>query len=265
MAGREFKNHYRTLNVPRHATPGEIKQSYRELAKRYHPDRNPNNPNAEEKFIRVQEAYDTLSDPVARRVYNLELLEHTRQRNRPTYNPPRHEPQNNGGFWSWLFGDGGQYKNRINHKISFEKAFTGGPEVIPMPQGRPLRVNLPEGVRNGYKIRINEVDSPLQVTFKVDDHHNFELDGRNLVVKKNADVPAFTAILGGTIPIHHPRGETINVNIPSGLQPGTTLRVKNQGLNGGSMILGVNIVIPDNLTPRQHRILGDALKRAGLN
>ena len=67
MAKKDF---YETLDVARNATDEEIKKSYRKLAMKYHPDRNQDNPSAEEKFKEVKEAYEMLSDPEKRAAYD---------------------------------------------------------------------------------------------------------------------------------------------------------------------------------------------------
>jgi len=64
------KDYYEILGIGKNATKEEIKFAYRKLAKRYHPDLNKKDPNAKEKFIEVKKAYDTLLDPVKRKIYD---------------------------------------------------------------------------------------------------------------------------------------------------------------------------------------------------
>lgn len=68
-------DYYKILNIPQQADENRIKQAYRKLAKRYHPDLNPDNPEAEAKFKDIVEAYETLSDPAKRKKYDITLMQ----------------------------------------------------------------------------------------------------------------------------------------------------------------------------------------------
>lgn len=87
----QLKDHYKTLSVGRTASREEIKSAYRELAKKYHPDKNHGNKSAEETFKEVREAYDTLFNSEKRRNYDLKL-KYGKDFSRPTYQGPSYQP-----------------------------------------------------------------------------------------------------------------------------------------------------------------------------
>jgi len=262
------QDYYGTLNVPHNATSADIKKAFRALAKRYHPDKNPNNSWAEEQFKRVQEAYGVLSDSQKRAKHDRDLrLYEASQRFRPTpsnnVRPSGSSSRRNDGFFSWLFSEAMPRRRTVT--LSFEKAFRGGPVVIRVPENNPVRVTLPPGIPNGHKIRIRDIDGPpLQVIFKVPEHKTFRMRGNDLVVRGTVKVGAMKAILGGPISVPHPEGTRVPVEIPPGTQTGATLRVNGKGVRGGDMILKTRIVVPKNLTQEQRNILRRAARAAGL-
>jgi len=190
----EYKDYYKILGVDRNATSEEIKKAYRRLARQYHPDVNPGNKEAEERFKDINEAYQVLSDPEKRKKYD-QLGASWQQWTRAGYDP--------GGFdWSrWftsgqpagmrteyvnidldeLFGKGGfseffqrifggmdmrsagrQYQPRARKgqdyeytvEVSLEEAFHGTKRLLQTSDGRHLEVKIPRGVKTGSRVRI---------------------------------------------------------------------------------------------------------------
>src|SRR5437870_12720256 len=134
----KFRDYYEILGVPRSAKEQEIKKAYRKLARKYHPDLNPNNKQAEEKFKEIQEAYEVLSDAEKRRKYD-QLG--ANWKNGAEFTPP----PNWGGFQGTinmddLFGRAGQQRSNAFSDF-FEMLFGGmagggmGPEAGPRPRG----------------------------------------------------------------------------------------------------------------------------------
>lgn len=188
------KSYYDVLGVKENATAEEIKKVYRKLARDYHPDRNPDKPNAEERFKEIQEAYSVLSDEQKRAAYD-------RQRKNPFggfggfstrnggrfYRAPdgtyvRYDTDTPGGAFEGddLFGDlggVGDFFSRIfggdsgaagsaerarardvetTVRLSFDEALRGGKTDVVLPDGETVRLKIPKGVRTGFKIRLRD-------------------------------------------------------------------------------------------------------------
>jgi molecular chaperone DnaJ/curved DNA-binding protein len=183
----EITDYYQVLEVDEGASAEEVKKAYRRLARTYHPDRNPDDPEAEERFKAVQEAYEVLSDPQKRKAYD------RARRNpfagygpgfdagRPGANGGAHmefvdlsdlfggaggaggfagEPGGFGSFFSQAFEEprarrparGRDVETQV--KLTFDQALRGGKTELKMGEGEPLRITIPKGVRSGFKIRV---------------------------------------------------------------------------------------------------------------
>ena len=264
------KDYYSILGIGRNAELKEIKHAFRALAQQHHPDHNPGNPLAEERFKTVQEAYGVLSDRKKKLVYDRRLRLHEamghartdRQSGRTyTQRPMRRQY---GSWLSWLFSELEPRRN-IVMKLPFEKAFRGGPVIINVPKGKPVRVVLPEGIQDGYTIRIKDISGPpLQITFKTLAHKAFRVQGDDLIRTKPLTVDVLSAIVGRTLQVDHPGGDPVPVVIPPGTQPGEIIRVPGKGLRGGDMVLKVRVRIPRNLTEAQRSTLRQAAEATGL-
>jgi len=327
------KDYYDVLGVAEGASSKEIKKAYRKLAQRYHPDRNPDDSEAEERFKDVQEAYGVLSDDEKRKEYD-------RARKNPfggggqqgpggfgrqgfesgqgqryyrtsdgTYVRLDMEddmggPGTGGGsqFGGGSFGDifsqffgggqgpgagqqrrGGRSRGRNRRggrdvettmDVTFRQALEGGKTTVTLPDGDTVRLKIPKGVRDGFKIRLRGRGQPgpsgergdLYVTFNVKPHPRFRRDGDDL--HTSLTVSAFEAILGTSKSLTTAYGKRIKLNIPAGTQPGKKLRLKGQGVETnkgtGDLFVEVDIKMPENLTADQQRILEEAAEEAGL-
>ncbi len=304
----EATDYYKTLGVEEDASADDIKKSFRRLARRYHPDRNPDREDAEERFKDIQEAYATLSDPEKRKEYDI------RRRN-----PFGEGFQGNGGervyrspdgsyvrydtggenpfgdifgesagaddFFSRVFrGGGGDPDPRrqsrrardINTRLhlTFERALEGGRTEVTLPSGEKVRINIPKGVADGFKIRLRgrgEKGSlgdsgDLYVKFEVESHEEFRREDDNLYFP--LEVSIFEAIFGAQRSIRTAYGKRIKVSIPPGTQPGHHLRIKEQGVatesRTGDLYVEIRVAIPRDLTEDQKVILKEAAQKANL-
>ena len=307
------KDYYQVLGVKPGASADELKKAYRKLARDNHPDRNPGNTQAEERFKSIQEAYGVLSDADKRKQYD-------RMRQNPfgrfqgqTGDPSsgfRRAPdgtyvrfEEGGGGLDDLFGatggvsdffgrmfGGGEPADRTTDRrrgrgrrqqdastvvrIPFEQALHGGKAQVTLPDGKTVRLTIPQGVDSGFKIRLKGRGAPLQgqtargdlyVTFEVEPHPLFQRTGNDL--STNLKVTPFEAMLGSSKSISNPYGKKVKVNIPEGAQPGDKLRLKGLGVQtekqAGDLFVVIDLEIPRNLTPEQKRVLREAGEKAG--
>ena len=315
----QTKDLYDVLGVDEDASKEEIKKAYRTLARKHHPDRNPDDPDAEEKFKEIQKAYSILSDEEKRQQYDAQ-----RRFGGGGVGGP------NGGRGSWGQGAGGpeirfeqgnfddvfggrgglgdifesffggrsqggatrgqdpfrqrrgpQRQQRrggqdieTKLQLSFEEALQGGRKQVELPTGESVRLNIPRGVRNGYKIRLRGRGQAgptgergdLYVTFEVGDHPRFRRKGDDIHLTESIDV--FEALFGTERRIPTPYGQRIKLSIPAGTQPGEKLRLRGQGVKTddgqGDLYVEIDVDVPTNLTENQRETLRGAADEAGL-
>jgi molecular chaperone DnaJ/curved DNA-binding protein len=314
----QTKDFYDVLGVDDDASKKEIKKAYRDLARKHHPDRNPDDPNAEEKFKEIQKAYSVLSDEEKRQQYDAQRRfgggggfggGNGRQGGFGQSGGVHFEQGNldevfggRGGlgdiFENFFGGRGGGGATRgqdpfsqqrggqrrrqqrggqdIETKLtlSFDEALKGGRTNVDLPTGESIRLNIPEGVRNGYKIRLRGRGQAgptgqrgdLYVTFEVGNHPRFDRKGDDIHLTETVDV--FEAMLGTERRIPTPYGQRLKLTIPGGTQPGEKLRLKNQGVKTddgqGDLYVKIDVDIPSDLTDEQRTTLREAAEATGL-
>ncbi len=277
------------LGVERDASARSIKVAYRALARRYHPDHNPHDPEAEEHFKRIQEAYGVLSDRRKRAKYDHRrwgdsfvtpsghAYRSSGQFTRRKTGEPN--PRGNvfgealgavGGLFNWLFGNGSSHASETSQTISLslEQALRGGPVTILLPNGSRARVAIPENISDGFRIRLKTPGSAtaVHVKFAVKKHPRFGRRGPDLEITET--INALEATLGVVRTLETPYSTKVAVRIPPGTSSGKKLRVKGQGVHTGErtgdLVVTVVVDIPRNLDARQREILRKAAGDAGL-
>ena len=262
----EYKDYYKILGINKGASEGDIKKAYRRLAKEYHPDRNPDNPTAEAKFKEVSEAYEVLSDPEKKEMYERfgsQWQQHQRGQagggnpfgGGQNINPedleqilrmfgsrgggaPGGGQSGRSSFFDSLFGGGGgpqrrqQPRPRIEQdiEISLEEAFHGASRLMSRQDGSSFEAKIPAGVKSGSKIKLRGAADGHDVYLKIEvrDHHTFERDGDNL--KTDVPVDLYTAILGGKAAVTT-IDKTVHLTIPAGTANGKTIRLRGLGMS----------------------------------
>jgi curved DNA-binding protein len=260
----EYRDYYKILGVPRGSSADEIKKAYRKLAMQYHPDRNPGDRQAEDRFKEINEAYQVLSDPQKRTRYDQLGEDYSQWQQKGT--PGSYD----WGRWSSgsgaqevnlddLFGDGtfsdffrsifgggtvrqtqrsrstraaSSVQQPVN--LSLKEAFAGTTRTI-QTGSRRVDVNIPPGIRTGTKIRVpaagpllsNGTPSDLYLVLEVGEDPLFERQGDDLHTHVTLDV--FIAMLGGEVEVKTLAGKVL-LTIPPGTQPEQVFRVTGRGM-----------------------------------
>jgi curved DNA-binding protein len=276
------KDYYKILGVERGASEAEIKKAFRKLAKQYHPDRNPDNPQAEARFKEINEAHEVLTDPKKRATYD----------RFGTATPgaggmPGGQPFTNVDFGdlSDLFGSifgGRQTGTRTRAPggfampgrdleqhvaITLNEAFTGTTRLITKGE-RTIRVNIPAGATDGTRVRLSGEGEPgaggaeagdLYLIVQVEPHPTFERKGDDLQVEVKVDL--FDALLGGEVEIPT-LGRPIKLRIPAGTQSGRKFRLGGKGMpklrqpdQFGDLYARILIAVPEHLTDEQRALV----------
>jgi curved DNA-binding protein len=260
----DYKDYYKILGVERSAGPDEIRKAYRKLAMQYHPDRNPDDKQAEEKFKEINEAYQVLSDPQKRTRYDQlgSAYSNWQQRGAPgdfdwsQWFSGR--PGASGGtrmdyddlndlfgqdifsdFFRSIFGGmgGTQASTRARTApayqqpvvISLQEAHSGTKRAV-QSDGRRFEVRIPAGVKTGSKVRAAGAGPEgldLYLIVEVADDPRFEREGDDLHTTTTVDV--FTALLGGEAEVETLSGK-VTLKIPAGTQPEQVFRLAGRGM-----------------------------------
>ena len=287
------KDYYAVLGVAKDATDKEITKTYRKLARKYHPDTNPNNTSAEEKFKDISAAYDVLGDESRRKEYD-----EVRRAGPSAFGMNGARGAGHGGFSggqpfdmggtdisdliSQMFGGGGgRGRGGVDPRrgtdleasldISFVDAVTGTTTSLRLStdgESKPREVNvrIPAGVDNGQRIRIKGRGEPgrsgapagdLLLTCNVAAHHLFGREGKNLTVQ--LPITFTEAALGANIEVPTLDGSTVTLRLKAGTQAGSRHRVKGKGIiandDFGDLIVSVEVVVPKDLTDKQKKLL----------
>jgi curved DNA-binding protein len=257
----KFKDYYEILGLNRGAAPDDVKLAYRKLARKYHPDVS-KEPNAEEKFKELQEAYEVLRDPEKRAAYDqLGRDYRAGQQFRPPPDWARRQGAGSGftdlngfsEFFSTLFGHSAGPPPVDAEagplEVSIEEAFAGARRRVAVNEAgrtRYLDVQIPAGVTDGQQLRVGGQGgrSALLYRVKLRPHALYAVQAKDVLI----DLPLapWEAALGAKVAVPTLAG-TVELTIPAGAQSGQKLRLRGRGLPGtpaGDQFVVVKIVAP---------------------
>jgi curved DNA-binding protein len=282
----DFIDYYQTLGVSKNATEEEIKKAYRKLARKMHPDLNPNDKEAHRKFQQVNEANEVLSDPEKRKKYDQYGKDW--QNAGQFQNAGRPGQQGSGGgytyssdfgdddfssFFESMFGGGGRKKSRQTKfrgqdynselRIPLHEAYTTHQKTLTI-NGKNVRITIPAGIEHGQTIKLKGYGAPgindgppgdLFISFVIENDPRYKRLGNDLYV--NEDIDLYTALLGGEKTIETLGGK-IKLKVNPETQNGTKIRLKGKGFpfykkddQFGDLYVTYNIKLPTNLSEKQ--------------
>lgn len=285
-----MSNPYEVLGVAPSASADNIQKAYRKLAKKLHPDLNPGDKSAEEKFKEVAGAYDLLSDAEKRRRYDAGEIDETgterpqQQFYRDFAGSDFGRYSSNEGFADFTQGDDPfadlfrrTAQARANRRgqdlqyrlpISFVESITGGSQRITLPGGGTLDVNIPAGILDGQTLRLRGKGAPgdgaggpgdALIEIEVVPDPRFVRDGDDITIE--VPISLSEAVLGGKIRVPTPGGD-VTMTVPAGSNSGTILRLKGKGAprhdgGRGDQFVKLRIVLPKPADPELERFVSN--------
>ena len=295
----EYVDYYKILGLDKSASTDDIKKAYRKLARKYHPDVNPNNKEANKKFQEINEANEVLSDPEKRKKYDqygkdwqhAEQFEKARQQQQRqrTYTGGEEYFGGGGGestfsdFFESLFGGAGGRSGRREAKfrgqdfqaelhLHLREAYVTHQRTITL-DGKNIRITSPAGVEDGQKIRLKGHGAPgvnggpngdLYITFIIQDDPQFKRLGNDLYT--TAEIGLYTAVLGGEATVETLSGK-LKLKVPPGTQNDTRTRVRGKGFpvykkegEFGDLYITYKVKIPTTLSEKEKQLFTELSK-----
>jgi len=288
----DFVDYYKVLEVDKKASTEDIKKAYRKLARKLHPDLNPNDKEAHKKFQQINEANEVLSDPEKRKKYDQYGKDWQHGEQHAQYARSQQRPRNGGGqfnnfseddfsdFFGSMFG-GSRSKRQTKFKgqdynteiqLSLIDALTTHQQTLTV-DGKNIRITIPAGVENGQIIKLKGHGGAggnggpagdLYITFVIANHPIFKRSGNDL--NMTVEIDLYTAVLGGEVMVETLNGK-VKLKVVPETQNGTKIRLKGKGApvykkegEFGDLYVTYHIKIPTNLTEKQKALFTELSK-----
>lgn len=282
----DFIDYYKILEIDKKASDQDVKKAYRKLARKFHPDLNPNDKDAHKKFQQINEANQVLSDSEKRKKYDQhgkdwEHADHFEQQRaqRPTDTQggrpfSNHADGDFSSFFESMFGGasrGEQTKYRgqdynAELKLNLPDVMKTQQQTLTVNE-KNIRITIPAGIENGQVIKLKGHGAPgvnggpagdLYITFSIASHPLFKRLGNDLFATATIDL--YTALLGGETTVETLDGK-VKLKVAAETQPGTKIRLKGKGVplykketEKGDLYITYAVTLPTGLTDEQKRM-----------
>jgi curved DNA-binding protein len=284
----DFVDYYKILGIDKTATTKDVKNAYRKLARKHHPDLNPNDKDAKRNFQAINEANEVLSDREKRKKYDkygkdwqhAEQFEKSEQYQKQSQSARgsgfsgRESEGDFSDFFESMFGGsassgrsrqikyrGEDYTAELNLELT--DAYSTHKQTLTVG-GKKIRITIPAGIENGQTIKIpghggqgknGGPDGDLYITFSIANNLKFRRLGDNLYT--TAEIDLYTAVLGGEITIETLNGK-VKLKVKPETQNGNKIKLKGKGFpvyknegHFGDLYVTYSIKIPTDLTDKQ--------------
>lgn len=289
-----FIDYYKVLGLEKNSTQKDIKSAYRKLARKYHPDLNPNDKDAKKNFQQINEANEVLGDAEKRKKYDqygkdwqhadeFKKADRYQEQSSASQGSRYAGAQNEGefsDFFESLFGGfGGTGRSRqVKYRgedynadlhLDLIDAYETHKQTLTV-NGRKIRITIPAGIENGQTIKIAGHGGPginggpngdLYIKFSITNHSRFKRSGDDLYATIELDL--YTAVLGGEIIIDTLNGK-VKLKVKPETQNGTKIKLKDKGfpvyknkMQFGDLYVTYSIKIPTNLTEKQKELFSE--------
>ncbi|MEL0643173.1 J domain-containing protein [Olleya sp. Ti.3.14] len=291
-------DYYKSLGISKTASDKDIKKAYRKLARKYHPDLNPNDKEAEKKFKEINEANEVLSNPENRKKYdqygehwkNSEAYEQAKQQQQQQQRAYQGQAGNSGGYseqdFEDIFGNmfGGQASGRQRStkfrgqdfnaelQLDLKDVYTEHKRTLTV-NNKNIRITIPAGVENGQTIKIKGhggkgvnggPNGDLYIQFSIQNHSKFKRDKDNLYT--TVDLDLYTALLGGDLMVDTFNGK-VKLTVKPETQNGTKVKLKGKGFpkykktdQFGDLYITYQIKTPTKLTDKEKELFTELQK-----
>jgi len=295
----QYIDYYKILGVNKNATEKEIKKAYRKLARKYHPDLNPGDKEAEKKFTQINEANEVLSNPENRKKYDkygkdwmhAEEFEKAKQQRRQyssrqggqTYTSFNEEDFSDffssmfgGGFRTGAGGQRAKFKGRDYNaelQLNLTDILNNHKQTITV-NNKKIRITIPQGVENGQVIKIKNhgeqvgeggINGDLYIKFVIVNNTPFKRKGSDLYLDMDLDL--YKAVLGGDLIINTIDGKKVKLKVKPETQNKTKVKLKGKGLpvykksgQFGDLYVTYYIKIPTNLSEKEKELFTELSK-----
>jgi len=290
-----YIDYYKILELPKTATEEEVKKAYRRLARKYHPDLNPNNKEAENKFKEINEANEVLSNPENRKKYDkygkdwkhAEAFEEANRQRSSNFGERRQQASGQysgdfSDFFESMFGGsestGGRRTKfrgqdvQADLHLSLLDAYKTQQQTLNV-NGKNIRLTFPAGIEDKQVIKVPGQGMPganggpngdLYITFSIENNTAFKREGCHLHTTIELDL--YTALLGGEIVVNTFDGK-VKMKVEPGTQNGTKIKLKGKGFpvyksEGafGDLYITYQVKLPSQLTEKEKALFVELQK-----